>query len=302
MSANYWDSTQRNHWTLDKATIFAARQDDLQYISEKELTWLNLHYTNLIVQLGRKLGVRQQVVATATLYFKRYYTRNPFRKVDPILVVATCTFLAAKVEECPHHIRSVVDGMRAVTEDIGGFPFESPHVAAFEFYLLEDLDFRLVAHHPYRPLLLLTGSHPTTSAPPDAPTLPLPPALLHTAWFAINDVVRTDVMLLHPPYVVALAVMFLVVVGEGGELGGEAAGYAAAQEGVWGGVERDKVAKFFAETNVDMAELLSIVHTLLRHYRDVEEYREFGEARVADLIQKLHGGNQGGGQKEDAEG
>ncbi|KAJ3336580.1 hypothetical protein HDU93_002576 [Gonapodya sp. JEL0774] len=266
MAANYWDSTQRNNWTLDRQSLLASRTEDLLYVSEKELVWLNLYYSNLIVQLGRKLGVRQQVIATAMLYFKRYYTRNPFRRVDPILTATTCTFLAAKVEECPHHIRSVVDGMREVMADLGGFPFESHHVAAFEFYLLEDLDF----------------------------------PLLQTCWYAINDAARTDLPLLHPPHVVALAVLFLVTIGDAvtaASVGGEAGAYMRDKEAGFGEetVDRAKVAKFFGDVNVDMSELLSIVHTLLRHYRDVEEYREVGEARIAGIIQKLHGGAQGQG-------
>lgn len=37
---------------------------------------VSLHFApSDIFRLGRKLGVRQQVIATAVVYFRRYYTR-----------------------------------------------------------------------------------------------------------------------------------------------------------------------------------------------------------------------------------
>lgn len=49
--------------------------------------------------IGEQLKLRQQVVATATVYFKRFYARNSLKCIDPLLLAPTTVFLASKVEE-----------------------------------------------------------------------------------------------------------------------------------------------------------------------------------------------------------
>merc|ERR1719457_493341 len=56
--------------------------------------------------LGEQLKLRQQVIASATVFFKRFYAMNPLNTVDPLLMAPTCVFLASKVEEygvIPHN-------------------------------------------------------------------------------------------------------------------------------------------------------------------------------------------------------
>lgn len=43
--------------------------------------------------------MKQQVIATATVYFKRFYARNSIKCIDPLLLAPTCILLASKVEE-----------------------------------------------------------------------------------------------------------------------------------------------------------------------------------------------------------
>src|SRR4051812_19848761 len=93
------------------------------------------------------------------------YFRNAFRNTDPLLVAATCMYLACKIEECPHHIKNVLTEMRNVVTESkigkkkyspphppfnshypyppldGTFPYDTSVLAEFEFYLMEDLDF-----------------------------------------------------------------------------------------------------------------------------------------------------------------
>lgn len=60
-----------------------------------------------IVRLGRRMSIRQQALATAQLYLRRFYTKVPIRATNPYLVLATCVYLACKMEECPQHIKVV---------------------------------------------------------------------------------------------------------------------------------------------------------------------------------------------------
>ena len=59
-------------------------------------------------KLARPLTVRQQALATAQVYVRRFYTKVEIRRTNPTLVLATALYLACKMEECPQHIRMVL--------------------------------------------------------------------------------------------------------------------------------------------------------------------------------------------------
>lgn len=67
-----------------------------------------------VKRLGKRLAVRQQAMATAQLYIKRFYTKIEIRRTNPYLLVATAVYLACKMEESPQHIRLVVSEARSL--------------------------------------------------------------------------------------------------------------------------------------------------------------------------------------------
>ena len=64
----------------------------------------------VIATLTKRLNLRQRVTATASMYFRRFYARsaNAYAATDPALVATACVYVAAKVEETPVHVRSVI--------------------------------------------------------------------------------------------------------------------------------------------------------------------------------------------------
>jgi len=58
------------------------------------------------------MNVRQQALATAQVYIRRFYSKVEIRRTNPYLVFATALYLACKMEECPQHIRVVVSEAR----------------------------------------------------------------------------------------------------------------------------------------------------------------------------------------------
>ena len=58
--------------------------------------------------MARPLGIRQQALASAQVYVRRFYAKVEIRKTNPALVLATALYLACKMEECPQHIRMVL--------------------------------------------------------------------------------------------------------------------------------------------------------------------------------------------------
>lgn len=93
--------------------------------------------------------------------------------------------------------------------------FEIKHLLDIEMVIMEDLNFDLVVFSPYRSLTVFLRD----SALGEAVGL--------RAWMMLNDSYRTDVSLLHPPHLVALACLQLAVLHlheerapqENGELG-----------------------------------------------------------------------------------
>ncbi|KAF9105041.1 RNA polymerase II holoenzyme cyclin-like subunit [Mortierella sp. GBA35] len=157
-------------------------KEDLEYVDIDTLTKIKMWYYNIIGKIGKRLQFRQQVVATAIVYFKRFYTKNSIRSTDPSLVAATCIYLACKIEECPQHIKHIIQEMKHALVNLGGFDYDTSKVAEFEFYLLEELEFYLIVYHPYRDLTLI------------AKDLKLEESNLQTAWFVLNDSYRTDII------------------------------------------------------------------------------------------------------------
>ncbi|KAG0148404.1 hypothetical protein CROQUDRAFT_654909 [Cronartium quercuum f. sp. fusiforme G11] len=243
MAANYWLSSHANNHILTRHDLRTApgRSIDLRYASERELACINIWSCNVIHKLAKKLNCRQIVTATAVTYFRRFYVKNAIADTDFCLVAAACMYVATKVEEAPSHIKTVVEAARSVFSEypaLGPFPNDAAVLAEMEFYLIEDLDFHLIIWHPYRDLAQFTGRE-DSAVPKDAaektsewvpavgsPTyddyrqecdrqasmLDLSDEALQMAWFIINDTYRTDIILLYPPYIIALAAIYITVV------------------------------------------------------------------------------------------
>jgi cyclin C len=69
---------------------------------------------SVISKLGKKLQLRQRVIATATVFFRRFYLKNSYCETDPYIVISACCYLAAKAEESPVHIKNVVTESRTL--------------------------------------------------------------------------------------------------------------------------------------------------------------------------------------------
>ena len=92
---------------------------------------LPLNLSTVISKLGKKLQFRQRVVATATVFFKRFYLKNSYCETDPFIVIAACCDVAAKAEESPVHIKNVVTEARLL--------FGSEYMRYIPCHLLEYL-------------------------------------------------------------------------------------------------------------------------------------------------------------------
>lgn len=139
MAANFWESSQRRCWQFTKQQLAEIRQkleDEDQNLVQAyplpQLRHLSIYFNQRkwflwlpiveiaksrileVNRLGKRLQVRQQAMATAQIYLRRFYTKVEIRRTNPYLVVATAVYLACKMEESPQHIRLVVSEARSL--------------------------------------------------------------------------------------------------------------------------------------------------------------------------------------------
>ncbi|KAI0315286.1 cyclin-like protein [Amylostereum chailletii] len=235
MATDFWASSHYKRWIVDRATLRQARSDDLEYVdSEEQLDFLNIYFGNLIAKLAKRLGLRQRAIATATVFFRRFYIKNSFCETDPFIVISACCYVAAKAEESPVHIKNVVTESRSLfgKEEYGikHFPSDNSKIAEMEFYLVNDLECDLTVFHPYRTLMTLCGPDAVTAVDAEAGELGigiddgprywgtgegklvLEAGPLQMAWFVINDTYRSDICLLYPPHLIAIAAVYVALV------------------------------------------------------------------------------------------
>ena len=143
------------------------------------------------------MNVRQQALATAQVYIKRFYSKVEIRRTNPYLVLTTALYLACKMEECPQHIRVVVSEARQLWPDF--IITDVSKLGECEFYLISEMNSQLIIHHPYRTLHELQK------------TLNMAVEETQLAWSIINDHYLTDLPLLVPPHVVAVTAIFLAL-------------------------------------------------------------------------------------------
>jgi len=257
MAGNFWQSAHYKQWLLCKQDIIKERLTDFEVISEEEYQKVMIFFANFIQQLGKTLKLRQQVIATATVYVKRFYARNSLKCIDPLLLAPTAVFLASKVEEsgvisnnrlistCQAIVKNKFQHAYSIE-----FPYRIAQVFECEFHLLEAMDCCLVVYQPYRPLIQFGQD------------MACDQETLQVAWSHVNDSLRTDACLMFPPYEIALACLHMACVGRG----------------------KDCV-QCFAELNTDIERVMAASQHLLAMYELKKRYDEKKE--IAALLHKI---------------
>ena len=105
----------------------------------------------------------QLTIATAIVFYHRFYLNNSYEQYDRFVIANTCLFLAGKVEETPKKLKDVViesykaqhqkqDEPHVVvpSESSKEFWEIKEHVLVSERILLQSLGFDLSVEHPYR--------------------------------------------------------------------------------------------------------------------------------------------------------
>ncbi|KAJ7667066.1 cyclin-like protein [Mycena rosella] len=318
MATDFWASSHYKRWIVDRATLRQARADDLLYIDDPEhLDFLAIYFADR--KLGKKLGLPQRAIATATVFFRRFYLKNSYCETDPFIAIAACCYVAAKAEECPVHIKNVVQDARQIFGsqehyNVKNFPSDNSKLAEMEFYLVDDLECDLIIFHPYRTLLALCKSGDVSDDPGDEEEagevgvgiasddgprywgtgqgqLELPHNGLQSAWFIVNDTYRSELCLLYPPHLLAIAALYMTCVFHPATAARLASASASAPSGPGApaadppprrssrqAAERKQPAQdplaFLAALNVSLPLVATVAQEIIAMYALWERYKE----------------------------
>lgn len=260
MSGNFWKSSHYQQWILDPQEVLMNRMKELQVnnLKEDEYYKLMIFFTNFIQSLGENLRLRQQVIASATIYFRRFYSKYSLKSIDPFLLAPTCLLLATKVEEFglsaqPRFASIAASLIKSKYSHIytQEYPYKIQHIWECEFYLLEVMDCCLIVYHPYRPLVQFVSD----MCPDDT-------QMLQVAWRICNDSLRTDLCLLYPPSLIALACLHMACVS----------------------LKKD-YKQWFAELNIETEKLFEITRHILYLYDRWKAYDE--KEQIKDILSRI---------------
>mmetsp|Transcript_7270 Transcript_7270/g.13953 ORF Transcript_7270/g.13953 Transcript_7270/m.13953 type:complete len:181 (-) Transcript_7270:824-1366(-) len=158
MAASFENSSHRRNWLRGKRDILQSNAEDIIATSADKIRKLRLYFVEMIHMLGRALMLRQRVIATAVVFFKRFYLVRSFGEFDPRVTAPTMLFLAAKVEETDCKAQKFLKVLKENENFSGlykGMALTVDRLLVFEFEALEALDFDLIVFHPYRPVCMI---------------------------------------------------------------------------------------------------------------------------------------------------
>ncbi|KAG9446079.1 hypothetical protein H6P81_012207 [Aristolochia fimbriata] len=247
MAANFWTSSHYKQLLDQEDVDVVPSLDKERGLTLEEFKLIKVHMTNYIARLAQYVKVRQRVVATAVTYFRRVYVRKSMTECDPRLVAPTCLYLASKAEESTVQARLLVFYIKKIYPD-ENYRYEIKDILEMEMKLLEALDYYLVIYHPYRSLTQLL---------PDAGLTDL----THLSWSLVNDTYRMDLILIYPPYMIALACIYIASV-----------------------LKEKETTAWFEELRVDMNVIKNISMEILDFY---DSYKIIPDEKINATLNKL---------------
>uniref|UniRef100_A0A1L8DWS4 Cyclin-H n=1 Tax=Nyssomyia neivai TaxID=330878 RepID=A0A1L8DWS4_9DIPT len=169
-------------------------QEDL-FLTPDEERQLLQHYCINMKEFCKRFEptMPKAVIGSAFHYFKRFYLYNSTMAKHPKEILATCVYLACKVEEFNVSINQFIGnikGDRVKAMDI---------ILANELQLMQQLNYYLTIHNPYRPIegFLIDIKTRCTLVKPDRLRIGIDEFIERTY--------LTDICLLYSPSQIALA-------------------------------------------------------------------------------------------------
>ncbi|XP_031426512.1 cyclin-H isoform X2 [Clupea harengus] len=212
----FHNSSQKKFWQFDgeaalekqryeanqkfRSKIMASGKpvSDSLFLDPHEEMVIFRHYEKRLIDFCSifKPTMPKSVVGTAVMYFRRFYLNNSLMEHHPRIIMLTCSYLSCKVDEFNVSSTQFVGNLQ---ETPAGQEKVLEQILEYELLLIQQLNFHLVIHTPYRPMEGLLIDLKTRY-----PMLENPEVLRKTADDFLNRATVTDVGLLASPSQIAL--------------------------------------------------------------------------------------------------
>jgi cyclin T len=197
------------YFTKEELENSPSRRDGCSQRAEKELRETTCQH---LQEVGKKLKLPQLAIATAIVFFHRFFARESYKRYDRIVVATACLFLAGKVEEAPKKLNQVIlTSYQILVSDQKNVPplkdssqkFKElrEKILAMERVLLQIIAFDMFIEHPYKYIMKYRNQIPGT---PESTR-----QLVQVAWNFVNDSLRTTLALQHDAKTTAVAALYL---------------------------------------------------------------------------------------------
>lgn len=212
----------------------------LEFLSPDQEALLRAFYEEKIQEScsAQFLRTSDKVKCCAMLLFKRFYLSNSVMEFHPKYLVPTAIYVAGKVEEQYMSVDTVADQLHV----------DHKFIIGHEMILLEGVRFQLIMYHPFRALLGFLDDFRAFAKQvlkKDLAATVL--QKLHANSTALlNDLLLTDLPLLHYPSYLALAALWHVTDEVAASSGEKACGLVSADV-----LEYIKRSKFSKDQPVD---------------------------------------------------
>ncbi|KAM7416474.1 hypothetical protein PAMA_018505 [Pampus argenteus] len=214
----FHNSSQRKHWTFNsedeleqirykanqkfrKKTVESRKPvvSESVFLERHEEDVLLRHYEKRLLDFCNafKPLMPKSVVGTAIMYFRRFYLNNSIMEYHPRIIMLTCAYLSCKVDEFNVSSSQFVGNL--LQETPAGQERVLEQILEYELLLIQQLNFHLVVHNPYRPMEGLLIDLKTRY-----PTLENPESLRKGVDDFLTQATMTDAGLLFPPSQIAL--------------------------------------------------------------------------------------------------
>lgn len=214
----FHNSSQKKHWTFNnedelekmrynanqkfrKKTVESGKPvvSESVFLERHEEEILFKHYEKRLLDFCNafKPVMPKSVVGTAITYFRRFYLNNSIMEYHPRIIMLTCAYLSCKVDEFNVSSGQFVGNL--LQESPAGQERVLEQILEYELLLIQQLNFHLVVHNPYRPMEGLLIDLKTRY-----PTLENPESLRKSADDFLTQAAMTDAGLLFPPSQIAL--------------------------------------------------------------------------------------------------
>nr|CAG4647992.1 EOG090X080D [Moina brachiata]SVE93072.1 EOG090X080D [Moina brachiata] len=174
----------------------SVEEREAHFLSTNEEKTLTLSYEFQLRDFCRKFQptMPRYVVGTGLHYLKRFYVNNSVMNYPPKEILVTCVYLACKVEEFNVSMDQFVANLKGDREKAAAIIINN------ELLLMQQLDYQLTVHNPFRPLEGLMIDMKTRFK-----TFHDPERLRPGIDEFLEQVFHTDAILIYAPSQIALA-------------------------------------------------------------------------------------------------